>query len=228
MTKKNRLTFVVPIALICLGGFGSATALAQGWYQRVAMWHPQQWPAYQPAAPEGYWGGRPQADPAEARPEKPAGGKPGRKPGRAAAKPEADKAIRSTPRAAKAKTFRNRGIASWYGKRFHGRKTASGERFDMHAMTAAHRTLPLPSYVRVSNPANGASVVVLVNDRGPYVKNRIIDLSYGAASALGITKRGTAVVELEVIPNTLPALAAASQAGPAQDVEVPATATAID
>jgi rare lipoprotein A len=227
MTRKNRLTFVVPIALICLGALAPTAALAQGWYQQVAMWHPQQWPSYQPATPEEYWGAHRQAAPPEAQPVEPERRDAARTQ-RGAAKAGEQKAGRSTARTAKAKAPRNRGIASWYGKRFHGRKTASGQRFDMHAMTAAHRSLPLPSYVRVSNPANGASVVVLVNDRGPYVRNRIIDLSYAAASALGITKRGTAMVDLEVIPNPLPALAAATQTSPAEGMEGPAAATAID
>lgn len=80
--------------------------------------------------------------------------------------------------------YRESGLASWYGKPFHGRKTASGELYNMHAMSAAHKTLPLPSWVRVTNPANGRSVIVRVNDRGPFVKGRIIDLSWGAASRL--------------------------------------------
>jgi len=86
------------------------------------------------------------------------------------------------------------GLASWYGRKFHGRRTASGEVYDMYAMTAAHRTLPLPSFVRVSNPANGRSVIVRVNDRGPFVKDRVIDLSYSAAQKLGVF--GVAPVEL--------------------------------
>lgn len=175
------------------------------------MWHPQPWQWPGPAAPESYWGWRGEAPQTQARPDEPRQLEGARKP-RSAAKAQAAKATRGEARAAKQKAFRNRGIASWYGKRFHGRKTASGERYNMYAMTAAHRTLPLPSYVRVTNPANGSSVVVLVNDRGPYVGNRVIDLSYAAASALGIVKRGTAVVELEVIPNALPALASAEDA----------------
>lgn len=79
-----------------------------------------------------------------------------------------------------------RGLASWYGRKFHGRRTANGEIYDMYAMTAAHRTLPLPSYARVSNPANGRSIIVRVNDRGPFVKGRVIDLSYTAAVKLGV------------------------------------------
>jgi rare lipoprotein A len=90
------------------------------------------------------------------------------------------------------------GIASWYGKPFHGRRTASGEVFNMHAMTAAHRTMPLPSYARVRNPANGREVIVRVNDRGPYKPGRIIDLSYAAAKRLGI--EGIAPVEVTVLP----------------------------
>jgi len=91
-----------------------------------------------------------------------------------------------------------RGLASWYGRKFHGRRTASGEVYNMYAMTAAHRTLPLPSYVRVHNPANGRSVIVRVNDRGPFVKNRIIDLSYTAAMKLGLLG-GVAPVQIERI-----------------------------
>ena len=91
-----------------------------------------------------------------------------------------------------------RGLASWYGRKFHGRRTASGEVYDMYAMTAAHRTLPLPSYVRVSNPANGRTVIVRVNDRGPFVKGRIIDLSYTAALKLGLLG-GVAPVQIERI-----------------------------
>ena len=87
-----------------------------------------------------------------------------------------------------------RGLASWYGRKFHGRRTASGELYNMYAMTAAHRTLPLPSYARVSNPANGRSVIVRVNDRGPFVKGRIVDLSYSAAQKLGV--QGLATVHL--------------------------------
>ena len=93
-----------------------------------------------------------------------------------------------------------KGIASWYGKKFHGRRTASGEIYNMYAMTAAHPTMPLPSYARVRNPANGREVVVRVNDRGPFVAGRVIDLSYTAAAKLDIT-RGVAPVEVERITN---------------------------
>ncbi|HHH39857.1 MAG TPA: septal ring lytic transglycosylase RlpA family protein [Sedimenticola sp.] len=99
-----------------------------------------------------------------------------------------------------------RGIASWYGTKFHGRRTSSGEPYDMYAMTAAHKTLPLPSYVRVTNLRNGRSAVVRVNDRGPFHENRIIDLSYAAATKLGILGEGTGLVEIEVIePSDPPA-----------------------
>jgi len=95
-----------------------------------------------------------------------------------------------------------RGSASWYGKKFHGRKTSSGERYNMYAMTAAHKTLPLPTYVRVTNLASRRSVVVRVNDRGPFHGDRIIDLSYSAARKLGMTARGIAMVEIRAIdPN---------------------------
>ncbi|WP_428421740.1 septal ring lytic transglycosylase RlpA family protein [Methylibium sp.] len=94
--------------------------------------------------------------------------------------------------------LREKGLASWYGRKFHGRKTASGEIYDMHAMTAAHKTMPLPSYARVRNPANGREVVVRVNDRGPFAAGRIIDLSYTAALKLDLL-RGVAPVEVERI-----------------------------
>ncbi|MFT6267239.1 MAG: rare lipoprotein A [Alphaproteobacteria bacterium] len=95
--------------------------------------------------------------------------------------------------------FEEAGSASWYGQKFHGHKTANGEIFDMFALTAAHKTLPLPSFVRVSNVKNGKSVIVRVNDRGPFYGNRIIDLSYGAAKKLGYHKYGVADVKLEVL-----------------------------
>jgi rare lipoprotein A len=95
--------------------------------------------------------------------------------------------------------FKQAGVASWYGKRFHGRKTANGEIYDMYAMTAAHPTLPLPSYVKVTNPANGRTVIVRVNDRGPFKHSRIIDLSYAAAHKLRIVERGSGRVEIEAV-----------------------------
>jgi rare lipoprotein A len=95
--------------------------------------------------------------------------------------------------------FRQRGLASWYGKMFHGKPTASGEAYDMYAMTAAHPTLPIPSYARVTRVASGRSVVVRVNDRGPFHPGRIIDLSYAAALKLGYIQAGSAQVEVESI-----------------------------
>jgi rare lipoprotein A len=96
--------------------------------------------------------------------------------------------------------YRERGIASWYGKRFHGRQTALGETYDMFAMSAAHRTLPLPSYARVTHLGNGRSVVVRVNDRGPYHGGRLIDLSYTAARKLNMVNDGAVMVEVEALP----------------------------
>ncbi|MEW9581370.1 septal ring lytic transglycosylase RlpA family protein [Paraburkholderia sp. DGU8] len=93
--------------------------------------------------------------------------------------------------------FQQTGRASWYGRGFHGRRTANGERYDMHALTAAHRTLPLGSYVRVTNPATSRSVVVRINDRGPYARGRVIDLSMAAANALDMRRCGTARVKIE-------------------------------
>ncbi len=101
--------------------------------------------------------------------------------------------------------YRERGISSWYGKKFHGKRTSSGEAYDMYSMTAAHKTLPLPSYVRVRNLNNGRSVTVRVNDRGPFLDNRLIDLSYAAASRLGIVGSGTGIVEVVGISPDEPA-----------------------
>lgn len=95
--------------------------------------------------------------------------------------------------------YQEKGIASWYGMKFHGRRTSSGEPYDMYKMTAAHKSLPLPTYVRVRNLQNGKSAVLKVNDRGPFHSNRIIDLSYAAASRLGILKSGTGLVEVTAI-----------------------------
>jgi rare lipoprotein A len=103
-----------------------------------------------------------------------------------------------------------RGVASWYGPGFHEVMTSTHEPYDMYGMTAAHRTLPLPAYVRVTNLQNGRSVVVRVNDRGPFVGNRIIDLSYSAASRLDMLRNGTAMVEVRAID---PAAAVAAHAG---------------
>jgi rare lipoprotein A len=95
--------------------------------------------------------------------------------------------------------YQQRGIASWYGRKFHGQRTSSGERYDMYAMTAAHPILPIPSYARVTNTRNGRSVIVRVNDRGPFLSGRIMDLSYAAAYKLGYIGAGSAPVEVEAI-----------------------------
>lgn len=97
------------------------------------------------------------------------------------------------------KNYNQSGVASWYGRQFHGRTTANGEKFNMHNMTAAHKTLPLGCVVRVTNKANGKSVIVKVNDRGPFVGNRVLDLSYAASKALDFTDKGVANVKIEVI-----------------------------
>ena len=116
--------------------------------------------------------------------------------------------------------YKARGVASWYGKRYHGQKTSSGELYDMYAMTAAHTILPLPSYARVTNVANGKSVIVRVNDRGPFHEDRLIDLSYVAAQRLGLVGHGSGIVEVEAIipgndaPPPVP-VAAAPEAAPA-------------
>lgn len=96
-------------------------------------------------------------------------------------------------------SYRAEGVASWYGPDFHGRQTANGELYDMHAISAAHPTMPLPSYARVTNLDNGRSIIVRVNDRGPYVRNRIIDLSIGTAKALNFYGHGLARVRVEFV-----------------------------
>jgi rare lipoprotein A len=98
-----------------------------------------------------------------------------------------------------------RGVASWYGPDFHGGRTANGDTYDMYAMTAAHTTLPLPCHVQVTNLANGRSIVVRVNDRGPFVANRLIDLSYAAARKLDMVRAGTALVEVRAVSTSAPA-----------------------
>ncbi len=101
--------------------------------------------------------------------------------------------------------YHERGLASWYGTKFHGRRTSSGEPYDMYAMTAAHKTLPIPSYVEVTNLDNGRKAILRVNDRGPFIDGRIIDLSYAAAKKLGVYDTGTARVEVRAIDVLKPA-----------------------
>ncbi|MBX2835830.1 MAG: septal ring lytic transglycosylase RlpA family protein [Gammaproteobacteria bacterium] len=123
-----------------------------------------------------------------------------------------------------AKGFSERGIASWYGSKFHGRDTSSGERYDMYQMTAAHKHLPLPTFVKVTHLNTGKSIVVKVNDRGPFVGDRIIDLSYAAAHKLGVLDTGTAPVEIVALsshePDTLVQNSAAKRALPISKEEV--------
>ena len=115
---------------------------------------------------------------------------------------------------------KERGLASWYGRMFHGRKTASGEPYDMFAMTAAHKTLPIPSYARVTNVKNGKSVVVRINDRGPFHAGRIIDLSYAAAARIGIAGPGNGMVDVERIFEATAGVVAAAPRPPAPMAEV--------
>ena len=119
--------------------------------------------------------------------------------------------------------FVESGVASWYGSDFHGKYTSSGEPYDMYAMTAAHKTLPIPCYARVTNLRNGRSVVVRINDRGPFVANRIVDLSYSAAVRLDMLREGTAFVELRVITPGSPEATGAMVAS-TTTVPMPATA----
>ena len=126
--------------------------------------------------------------------------------------------------------YRQRGTASWYGKKFHGRKTSSGETYNMYAFTAAHKSLPLPTNVRVTNLRNGKSIVVRVNDRGPFVGDRIIDMSYAAARQLDMITQGTAPVEIVAL-NERPGYSATPQPTIAKTNPAPAevkTATAVE
>lgn len=137
---------------------------------------------------------------------------------------------------ASSKGYTATGKASWYGTKFHGKRTSSGEPYDLYAMTAAHRTLPLPTYVEVTNLDNGRKAIVKVNDRGPFHADRIIDLSYAAAHKLGVTRSGTANVEIRAIdpltyeapstPPEPPILAAGSTPAPIEATPLPDAAPA--
>lgn len=127
--------------------------------------------------------------------------------------------------------YRERGVASWYGPGFHKVRTSTGEAYDMYGMTAAHKTLPLPAYAQVTNLQNGRSIVVRVNDRGPFVGNRIIDLSYTAAAKLDMLRNGTAMVEVRTVegPVTTPTITAstASAAATSPTAAIPAGSAAL-
>ncbi len=122
----------------------------------------------------------------------------------AAAKSRADarEAARAAREAREAQAGRSRGKASWYGPKFHGKETASGEKFDRNGLTAAHRDLPFGTRVRVTNTHNGRAIIVRINDRGPYSRGRLIDLSEGAARKIGMMRAGTARVLVEVLPGS--------------------------
>ncbi|MDZ4200677.1 MAG: septal ring lytic transglycosylase RlpA family protein [Gallionella sp.] len=123
--------------------------------------------------------------------------------------------------------FKERGIASWYGKKFHGQRTSSGEVYDMYGMTAAHPTLPIPSYARVTSVANGKSVVVRVNDRGPFLHERVMDLSYTAAHKLGIIGSGSGEVEIESLaPGAITSTVAKTETVQSRPLEQPAVLAA--
>ncbi len=122
--------------------------------------------------------------------------------------------------------YLERGVASWYGPTFHGGNTSSGEQYDMYGMTAAHKTLPLPTYARVTNLRNGKSIVVRINDRGPFVANRLIDLSYTAAAKLDMLREGTTLVEVRALTPGVPDDLARSAASPPPALYVQAGAFA--
>ncbi len=122
--------------------------------------------------------------------------------------------------------YLERGVASWYGPTFHGGNTSSGEQYDMYGMTAAHKTLPLPTYARVTNLKNGHSIVVRINDRGPFVANRLIDLSYTAAAKLDMLREGTTLVEVRALTPGVPDELSRSAASPPPALYVQAGAFA--
>ena len=122
--------------------------------------------------------------------------------------------------------YKASGVASWYGKRYHGKKTSSGEVYDMYSMSAAHPTLPLPSYVKITNPTNGRFVVVRVNDRGPFKHNRIIDLSYAAAYKLRFSAQGSTLVEVEAIDSSVATSYSPPAKAPAVAIAAPTVAPA--
>jgi rare lipoprotein A len=122
--------------------------------------------------------------------------------------------------------YLERGVASWYGPTFHGGNTSSGEQYDMYAMTAAHKTLPLPTYARVTNLRNGKSIVIRINDRGPFVANRLIDLSYTAAAKLDMLREGTTLVEVRALTPGVPDELTRSAASPPPSLYVQAGAFA--
>jgi rare lipoprotein A len=126
--------------------------------------------------------------------------------------------------------FKQRGIASWYGKKFHGQRTSIGETYDMYAMTAAHPTLPIPSYARVTNPANGKTVIVRINDRGPFLHDRIMDLSYVAAYKLRYINNGSAELEVEsiAVDGNAPVTAAVEPAAIKVEPLTPASAIPVE
>ena len=126
---------------------------------------------------------------------------------------------RLAARAERSRGYREKGIASWYGLKFQGRRTYSWEPYDMYQMTAAHKSLPLPSFARVTNLQNGKQVVVRVNDRGPFHDQRIIDLSYAAASRLGVLEKGTALVEVVAIDPVTPEATPAGPVAPAAGIK---------
>jgi rare lipoprotein A len=127
---------------------------------------------------------------------------------------------------ASADGYLERGVASWYGPTFHGGNTSSGEPYDMYGMTAAHKTLPLPCYARVTNLRNGHSIVVRINDRGPFVANRLIDLSYTAAAKLDMIREGTTLVEVRTLTPTMPDVLTRTAAQPPPTLYVQAGAFA--
>jgi len=127
---------------------------------------------------------------------------------------------------ASADGYLERGVASWYGPTFHGGNTSNGEPYDMYGMTAAHKTLPLPCYARVTNLRNGRSVVVRINDRGPFVANRLIDLSYSAAAKLDMIRDGTSLVEVRALTPTVPDVLTRTTAQPPPALYVQAGAFA--
>ena len=194
-----RRTGLTPVAMVLLVSIGMLSACSGNQVSRY--YHPYGGSYSKPALPGGHGGHRKTGKPYQV-------------------------AGRTYVPLSSAYGYDRTGVASWYGRDFHGKLTANGEHYDMHALSAAHKTLPLPTLVRVTNLENGRSVVVRVNDRGPFVKSRLIDLSYAAAKALGYAEKGTTRVRVQALDSgTAYAAAPASQRPSAPPPVEPAPST---
>ena len=214
LRRSNSLRILGPLMLLCLAACGQFPEQPNS----NAPWGP-------PSAPTGDHGPAQPVDVSQVSDAVPGDETPSRY-GNASSYTVLGKTYTLVPQC---KGYHDRGIASWYGTQFHGSRTSDGETYDMYAMTAANKVVPIPCYARVTNLKNGKSVIVKINDRGPFVENRLIDLSYAAASKLGMLGTGTALVDVVAVgPGDLGPPPATIAAAPAVDVTAlpPAAGTA--